>query len=427
MFAIVSRSTFVVLLLFARIAGAQEYRPIEYTDFPLTDIEAQTIRAFLDEMDPSLIPNRRIRPAPAPPPEPAPAPTPDPEPQPPAPEPKPSGDDFFDDDGFFSDDDAGFDEFVDRIDTEFDETVAAWDREYEEQVRRWREGNQRHIQRIPRYQAATITLEAGLETEPELPLESARVSEMQPGDFHLIPGAMTMAVRDQDPRGTCTAFASVRALETLLAQHQLNADLSEQQFYAITKGCLTRACGGSQGASAFDGFEALTRYRPGLLEEAKCPYVAALDENDITQTQVRQCVGQEGIVRSGRYFTTKSLDRVLDAIRSNQPVVLGLGVTCALHRNAGLVKAVDPVNQSGRDCSGGHAMLGIGYVRMPQKMASEGRYCMIIANSWTEDWGNGGYACLTERYLKEQSFFSHAVLQSVTLTSRGAGELRVSE
>ena len=70
----------------------------------------------------------------------------------------------------------------------------------------------------------------------------------------------------------------------------------------------------------------------------------------------------------------------------------------------GLVRANDPVNkqQAAGMHAAGHAMLLIGYIKLPQALeAEEGRYCVVMANSWSEGWGAGGYACLTEQWMED--------------------------
>lgn len=453
----------LVLVLVAGTATATEYKPTDASSsYQLSLLETQVLGSFLQEMGLELDPTNRIspppeprprprpRPVPAPPdptpappdadptpappdndPQPVPAPPdPQPEPTPAPPQPEPDdGADFFDDDAFFSDDDMGFDEFVENADAEFDNAVAAWDREFEEQLRRWEQGRERHAQRARDYQEKTLELGSGPESTPLLALRDATINAMQPGDYYVIPNAMSMSVKNQNPRGTCTAFAGVRGIETLLAQNGVKSDLSEQHYYAITKGCVDRPCSGSQGDSTFNGFEAVNRYRAGLLSETECPYVAKVDENDITLVRERSCGGRRGVVGSTKIFKTRSINSVLNAIRSNQPVVLGFYVDCVYQLARGVIKANDPearakAKRVGLSCSaGGHAMLGIGYMRLPPSMASEGRYCLIVANSWTPDWATGGYGCLTERYIQENEGPTHSVLQTVQLTDRGQSVL----
>ena len=51
--------------------------------------------------------------------------------------------------------------------------------------------------------------------------------------------------------------------------------------------------------------------------------------------------------------------------------------------------------------SAGHALLLIGYMKLPKSMHdSEGDICFITANSWGEGWGRGGFGCLTENWIK---------------------------
>jgi C1A family cysteine protease len=48
----------------------------------------------------------------------------------------------------------------------------------------------------------------------------------------------------------------------------------------------------------------------------------------------------------------------------------------------------------------GHAYLAVGYVKLPASLQrAEGGSCVVVANSWSEGWGRGGYACVTEQWL----------------------------
>ncbi len=72
------------------------------------------------------------------------------------------------------------------------------------------------------------------------------------------------------------------------------------------------------------------------------------------------------------------------------------------YKNNGLVTLADSTKQTGTmDAhSLGHAFLAVGVMELPEKIkASEGSFCLIVANSWGKGWGAGGYSCLTEKWL----------------------------
>lgn len=366
------------------------------------------LQAILEQMGLELPPELRTDEEPGP--EPAPAPAVDEE----------EDDSFFDDD--FFDDDAGFDETVARMDAEFDETVSAWDREYEETVARWDEAREEYLEKVEEYRSATIPLR-GAEDDLQAGGGYGSLQDMRPGEFHLIPNAMDLAVKNQAYRGTCTAFSGVRALETVMLQNGIQTDFSEQHFYYLSKPkCKQKPCGKSEEGSSVDGGLRATRDTrvEALLPEGSCPYEPRPDANNITYTPLARCRTDDGVVRAGEIRSLNSHDQLLSELSNNRPVIVGFAVSRSYDQSRGLVLHYDKVNEtsaSGRD-AGRHANLLVGYVKLPPSMSREGRFCVITANSWELGWGRGGHACLTETWLR-QNLSSAVSLGSVVLTDAG--------
>ncbi|MEM8815976.1 MAG: C1 family peptidase [Pseudomonadota bacterium] len=364
----------------------------------------------------ALPPERKVVDPPVPtPPEPGPAPGPGP-----APEPAEDEDSFFDDD--FFDEDQSFDEVVNAMDAEFDKTVAAWDKEYEETIARWDEARETYLQREDAYRAGTVPLTGAAENLTSGGNFTVNLRSMQPGEFHVIPGALDLEVKDQAARGTCTAFAGVRALESLLLQQGILSDFSEEHFYFLSKpDCWTTPCGKNREGGSVDGGLKATRNERvgGLMLEQQCPYVPTTSSGNITNSPLSTCQGP-GLVRAGNLVDLRSHADILNELRNNRPVVVGFTLSKSYYANRGVVRLHDPVNETaaeGRD-AGGHANLLVGYVRLPDSMSREGQYCLITANSWTDGWGRGGHACLTETWLREHVSVAAAV-RSITLTEQG--------
>lgn len=376
---------------------------------------------MLEQMGLELPPERKVvdPPVPGPPvPTPAPGPAPTPQPQP-APTPA-DEDDFLD--GDFFDDDTSFDDVVDAMDADFEDTVAAWDKDYEETVARWDKAREAYLEREGTYRAGTVPLTGAagdLQSGGNL---TVNLRSMRPGEFHVIPGALDLPAKDQAARGTCTAFAGVRALESILAQQGARSDLSEEHFYFLSKpDCWSTPCGQNREGGSVDGGLKATRGQRGggIMSEAQCPYVPTRNSGNITNSPLSACRG-DGLIRAGDLVTLRSHPEILTELRNNRPVVVGFTLTKSYYRNRGVVRLFDPINETaaeGRD-AGGHANLLVGYIRLPESMSREGQYCLITANSWAEGWGRGGHACLTETWLREH-VGSAAALRSITLTERG--------
>ncbi len=372
---------------------------------------------MLEQMGLELPPERKVvdPPTPAPP---GPEPVPQPAPAPPPPEKE--EDDFFDDN--FFDDDKSFDEIVDAMDTEFDDTVAAWDKEYDETIARWDKAREDYLKREDSYRAGTIPLTGTADNLQSGGNYTVNLGAMRPGEFHVIPGTLDLEARDQAQRGTCTAFAGVRALESILIQQGISTDLSEEHFYFISKPeCRSTPCSREREGGSVDGGLKETRSQRvgGLMTEQQCPYVPTTSSSNITNSPLSACQGP-GLVRAGNLVSLQAHAQILNELRNNRPVVVGFTLTKSYYANRGLVRLFDPVNEtaaSGRD-AGGHANLLVGYVRLPASLSREGQYCLITANSWTEGWGRGGHACLTEAWLREHVGAASAV-RSITLTEQG--------
>ena len=342
-----------------------------------------------------------------------------------APEPEPTtpdDDDFFSDDDFF-DEDIDFDDMVDRMDEEFEETVKDWDEEYEKQVAKWEQARAVYLEHESLYRAATIPIESPSDSPDtsqrydDLP---SNIEAMQPGRFHLIPNSMSLPVKDQKGRGTCTAFSGVRALETLLIQHGVATDLSEQQFYFLSKpDCSSKPCDIRREGSTVDAGLTATRESPiALVPEPDCPYIPSRDKHNITFTPLSGC-STNGVVRAGELRWLHSLDQVLVELRNNRPIVVGFSLTStsSYWQNRGLVRYYDSHAASHED-EGGHANLLIGYIKLPSSLSREGDYCFITVNSWNPGWGRGGYACLTETWLRKY-FLSAIAVRSAIMTEAG--------
>jgi C1A family cysteine protease len=342
------------------------------------------------------------------------------------PGPEEADEDFFDDD--FFDDDKGFDDIVADMDSEFEEAVARWDKEFEETLKRWEQGNKEYLQRKDAYQASTIAFESDGAAVQFGNSASANIAAMRPGDFHVIPNALSLEVRDQKYRGTCTAFAGVRALEILLAQHGIGSDLSEHNFYFRSKPeCQNYPCNENKEGGTLDkGLRIISR--EGVMAESNCRYHPNMDVNNITYSNAGEnvsppdtCVGQP-VARSGSLTQLNTIDQLLNSLKNNRPVVAGvmLRKDDSFNNSSGLVERYDPKNVAARSLApGGHAITLVGYIKLPPTMSREGSYCVITTNSWDKwRWGSGGHACITEAWLKQNINGAYAV-NSAILTNQG--------
>ena len=243
---------------------------------------------------------------------------------------------------------------------------------------------------------------------------------------YLVPNLDRLAIRDQQNRGTCAAFASIGAIElTAIAQNQqLNTlDLSEQRFYWLAKpGCQADGCpGGKEGSSYELGLQASQRAKqPDIPLERDCPYVGEVRATDTQVPQAASCA--RGVVKVGQTQDLGSLQAVLETLtRDKRPVVVGTTLSDNFMNPpaSGIITAADDTSRQQNKHTGGHAYLIVGYKRLPD-MAAEGGMCFVVRNSWGRSWGRSGFACVTQRWLElHDNQFSGMAVAQVQL----AGEL----
>jgi hypothetical protein len=422
--------TFLLLSLFGVQSLARDFGPLPATaEEALSKSEKFLLQGMLTPLGLSLPDDDKpddppVPPQPTPRPTPQPQPVPNPQPTPPPqPEPSDNDDDFFDDDDDFFDDDVGFDDVVEQMDAEFEQTVAQWDAEYAEMVALWDRAREDYVRKRPQYEQAIIDNDrlASSSADPNrVGLASTsgprNLDSFKPGEYHVIPGALAMRVQDQSGRGTCAAFTGVRALESILIQHGIQADFSEQHFFWLSRDdCYNSPCAGD-GSSFFVGM--MASRRNAIVLEEDCPYIPEPDATNVTYTPLSRCRKNQGAVVGKSSTATIPLNSVWQELLNNRPVMIGMTLTKSYWTNKGLVYSTDPENrlQPGESPhNGGHANLLIGFIRLPETYSQEGRFCAISANSWGIGWGRGGHACLTERWLQENYRHSSS-LAGITVT-----------
>src|SRR5690606_18445356 len=221
-------------------------------------------------------------------------------------------------------------------------------------------------------------------------------------DFYIVPGALGLPIRDQKFRPTCAAFAGVRLVEIMLAQNAKQQDLSEQYFYWASKDdCQARPCR-TPGSWVGYGLEhSQNQPRQDIPLEKNCPYVSYTSDGNETQTPLKPSC-QQGAVKVGDFKYHKTLDELMQALHDKRPVVASIKLTpnfytsnsLILYRNRNVGGKMDAHAQ-------GHAVTIVGYVKLPQVL-EEGSVCFLVANSWGEGWGKGGYSCISEKWLLNQ-------------------------
>jgi C1A family cysteine protease len=281
-------------------------------------------------------------------------------------------------------------------------TYSNWQKQLKETYARWADQKKIYETKIPEYKEATFSFESaagigGGKSKMKKPLSKA-VKEK----FHIIPGALDVKMKNQGRRPTCAAFAGVRAIETILQGHGKEVDLSEQYFYWLSKPrCQSSPCSqrGSWVANAYK--KSKNSPRPNIPGDNACPYKSKTVSGNETQIPLRQTC-QQGIVKVKKYRSLDTIDEIYRSLNKNQPIVGGFKLSPNFYKTEGLVTLRDSYISGSTDShAAGHALLIVGHMQLPKELHdSEGKLCFIVANSWGEGWGKGGFGCLTEKWVQ---------------------------
>lgn len=287
-----------------------------------------------------------------------------------------------------------------EIDALKDRVISDWKKKHAQKIKRWELEKKKFVKEKGKYEDTTFELPLILPVDKK---EKEKVVEVKiDKDYYIVPAAMSVPIRDQKYRPTCSAFAGVRTMEIMLAQHGKNVDLSEQYFYWASKeDCQSSPCS-QPGSWVGYGLEH-SREQPNrdIPLEANCPYVSSSKKGNETQVPLKSTC-EQGAVKIGDMNYLKNLDEVMKALDSKNAVVASLKLTPNFYTSRSLILYKDRANGGKLDShSSGHAVTIVGYVKLPQVL-DEGSVCFIVANSWGEGWGKGGYSCISEKWILNQ-------------------------
>lgn len=326
--------------------------------------------------------------------------------------------------GYASNAYAGMSSMMTKFKKDYRSTVDTWTDEYNNVLAQWAIAKKQYKREEKQLADATFDMDEVVQ-EPELPpakpvtFADDPLASMKPGDFYVIPNAMDVEIRNQKMRGTCAAFTGIRAVETVLAQHRqfgpLQLDLSEQHFYWLSKpDCFDKKCNAdehSEGSYFDTGFINSNKLANlgALRQEQYCPYVPFPNKKNLTYSPLaEQCLNDSvGLFQVSEFNPVLPFDSIISELAQNRPIAAGFTLTNSYKKTKGVVRASDPLNETeaqGQHVAG-HAMLLIGFIKLPDAMLKEeGRYCAIMANSWGAGYGVGGFACLTETWMEQNRF-----------------------
>lgn len=215
-------------------------------------------------------------------------------------------------------------------------------------------------------------------------------------------GGIDIQVENQGDDGLCWDFTSITALETNLALHGLDYDLSERHLDYLT----SFEFGGERelnGGGNFDIFKEYVKKTYGPVSEYDVPYNKTYSKEEYEYLQnlepivyVGETVDFPCIEKSNKNYTEEELNYFRDEVKkhiiNHGGVYAGIAVTALTEYNNKYVlnsKETQTLND-------GHAVTIIGWddnfsvENFPEeyKPSSPGAY--IALNSWGNDWGDNG-------------------------------------
>lgn len=282
------------------------------------------------------------------------------------------------------------------------QTLNRWKAKVAETYKRWSQAREQYIKRIPQYQEATFDiLESHYEKIAPAKLKKPLTKAIK-NEYHIIPNALDLPIRDQGKRPTCAAFTGIRAMETLINGKGKELDLSEQYFYWSSKPKCQRFPCARRGSWISNAYASSVNSRQTDIPlDRDCPYRKTPVQGNETQIPLsQQC--DRGVAKVEKFRKLYSLDELYTALSNNSPIIAGFKLSPNFYRTKGLVTYQDSFKRGSTDShAAGHALLLIGHMKLPPKMHNkEGKICFVVANSWGEGWGRGGFGCLTESWVK---------------------------
>ena len=288
--------------------------------------------------------------------------------------------------------------------------VNQWTTAQQQMVANWQKDKEKLLQRIPFYKQNSINLEKEIKSDTpiikKVPTMTKAINDLPLVTFSesfMIDQAFTFPVKDQGQRPTCAAFAGVRAMEIVLAQRGVDARLSEQYFYYLSlPECQRKNCS-KQGSWVARAYLMGQKSAEGFIpKQSDCPYNLMGNATNTTQIPLEErCF--KGVAKVDQFFKVTSSDQIVEALRRNMPVVAAFKLSSDFYQNNGHVFLSGPKGQPSvlDEHASGHALVLVGMMGLPQNLhATEGEYCLLVANSWGEGWGKGGHACLSKKWIE---------------------------
>lgn len=211
--------------------------------------------------------------------------------------------------------------------------------------------------------------------------------------------SLMIPIRDQGAIGSCTGMAWARLRAAAAAKYHIDRgerpDLGDDISAAFLYDLERQMAGNypnDTGANMRDGGDVINQY--GVCPERYYPYTGRANNGPLDKAitlEAYQAALDYGISTYYRLGTTGQsiVDQLIGCIDSNWCAVIAILVPPSFE-NIGRDGRV-PMPSRGEQVLGGHALCVCGYY---QDNSYPGGYAFVVANSWGEGYGDGGYCYL---------------------------------
>ncbi|MBI2399073.1 MAG: cysteine protease [Xanthomonadales bacterium] len=210
--------------------------------------------------------------------------------------------------------------------------------------------------------------------------------------------AFCSPVEDQEQLGSCTAHAGIGMLEYFERRAFGNhLDASRLFLYKVTRQLLGFA--GDDGAYLRDTMKALVLF--GVPPEKYWPY----QQQRFNDEPSAFCFAYAQSYQTIEYYRLDSpstpggslINKIRSSLAAGLPAMFGFTVYSSMPP-LGDGKGEVPFPGAGDRVEGGHAVLAVGYD--DKKQIGKCKGALLIRNSWSESWGEGGYGWLPYKYVE---------------------------
>ncbi len=206
--------------------------------------------------------------------------------------------------------------------------------------------------------------------------------------------------RDQDQRPTCLAFAASDAHAALRSPWE---PLSVEFAFHHAQ----RRAGRSPSVGATLPAMLCALQEDGQPAETGCPYLTVVPSNWKPAANVGPVFRRQG--ENGG----NTVGEIIAQLDTGHPVLVLMTLSSAFDFAASAGGIVDQQAGEAPDPHRRHAVVAAGHGLLP------GKRVVLVRNSWGEEWGDRGYAWLTEAYLAPRVFRIVILTEDPDVSTRG--------